>query len=155
MRYVQWGVHFLVRSLLVLVPLGALALLGFVAISFVSAQLNDVPEKATIALIKPAAEQPLNLSPDALELRLLGFYLRMQDQLVQAPASTDGSLRAFSIEQGETASSVSARLQEEGLISDAELFRLYMRYHGIDQRLAAGRFALAPNMPLPEIAEKL
>jgi len=155
MRILQWGAHFLLRLLLFLVPLAALALLGFVAVSFVSAQLSDLPEQPRVALIKPTAEQSLSLSPDALELRLLGFYLRMQDQLVQTPASTDSSLRPFSIEQGETASTVSTRLQAEGLIGDADLFRLYMRYHGIDQRLAAGRFDLAPNMPMPEIAERL
>ena len=155
MRIVQWGAHFLLRLLLFLVPLAAMALMGFVAISFVSAQLSDFPEQPRVALIKPTAEQSLSLSPDALELRLLGFYLRMQDQLVQSPASTDDSLRPFSIEQGETASTVSTRLQAEGFIGDADLFRLYMRYHGIDQRLAAGRFDLAPNMPMPEIAERL
>jgi len=155
MRFAQWGAHFLLRALLFLVPVAALALLGFVAISFVSAQLSDLPEEPAVALIKPATEQPLNLSPDTLELRLLGFYLRMQDQLVQTPVGTDASLRSFSIEQGEIASTVSTRLQEEGLISDAEVFRLYMRYHGIDQRLAAGRFGLAPSMAMPEIAEKL
>jgi UPF0755 protein len=79
----------------------------------------------------------------------------MQDQTVQAPAGTDSSPRPFVVEQGETASTVSARLQEDGLVSDSELFRLYMRYHGIDQRLAAGRFNLTANMSMPEIAEKL
>jgi peptidoglycan lytic transglycosylase G len=155
MRIVQWGAHFLLRLLLFLVPLAAMALMGFVAVSFVSAQLSDLPAQPRVALLKPSAEQSLNLSPDALELRLLGFYLRMQDQLVQSPASTDDSLRPFSIELGETASTVSTRLQEEGFIGDADLFRLYMRYHGIDQRLAAGRFDLASNMPMPEIAERL
>jgi UPF0755 protein len=155
MRLVQQGAHLLVRLLLFLAALGALFLLGFVAVSFVSAQLSDMPEQPRVALIKPASEQPLNLSPDALELRLLGYYLRMQDQVIQAPAGTDGSLRPFTVEQGETASTVGTRLQEAGLVSDAELFRLYMRYHGIDQRLAAGRFALAPNMPMPEIADEL
>jgi peptidoglycan lytic transglycosylase G len=50
---------------------------------------------------------------------------------------------------------VSTRIQEEGLIGDSELFRLYMRYHGVDQRLAAGNFELAPSMTMPEIAERL
>jgi hypothetical protein len=73
----------------------------------------------------------------------------------QTPAGADRSPHAFSIEPGETATTVSFRLQEEGLITDAEVFRLYMRYHGIDQRLAAGRFSLASNMSMPQIAEKL
>jgi UPF0755 protein len=154
-KIIQWGAQFLLRLLLFLVPLVALALLGFVAVSFVSAQLGDVPEPPRVALIRPTSEQTLNLSPDALELRLVGLYLRMQDQVVQTPAGADKSLRPFSIEQGETAMTVSTRLQEEGLISDADLFRLYMRYHGVDQRLAAGNFELSPDMPMPEIAERL
>jgi UPF0755 protein len=154
-KTIQRGTHFLLRLLLFLVPLGALTLLGFVAVSFVSAQLTDVAEQPRVALIKPASEQSLNLSPDALELRLLAFYLRMQDPVVQTPAGADKSLRPFSIEQGETAMTVSTRLQEEGLINDAELFRLYMRYHGVDQRLAAGNFELAASMTMPEIAERL
>jgi UPF0755 protein len=63
--------------------------------------------------------------------------------------------RLFSIQPGETAASVTARLQEEGLISDANIFRLYMRYNGIDQRLAAGNFEVAPSMSMPEIARRL
>jgi UPF0755 protein len=154
-RIIHSGTRFLLRLMLFALPLLALALAGFVAVSFVSAQLNDVPQQPKLALLKPTSEQPLNLSPEALELRLLGFYLRMQEQAVQTPASSDSTLRPFSIEQGETGTTVSARLQEEGLIGDAELFRLYMRYHGVDQRLAAGNFELAPSMTMSEIAERL
>ena len=42
-----------------------------------------------------------------------------------------------------------------GLISDAGLFRLYMRYNGIDQQLEAGDFELAYSMTMPEIAQAL
>ena len=61
----------------------------------------------------------------------------------------------FTIELGETATSVADRLQEMGLISDAGLFRLYMRYNGIDQQLEAGDFELAYTMTMPEIAQAL
>ena len=43
------------------------------------------------------------------------------------------------------------RDREMGLISDAGLFRLYMRYNGIDQQLEAGDFELAYSMTMPEI----
>ena len=59
------------------------------------------------------------------------------------------------IEPGETALTVAGRLEEDGFISDAGLFRNYMRYHGIDQRLAAGDFEIAKSMTMPEIAEPL
>ena len=67
----------------------------------------------------------------------------------------DGTLERFLIEPGETAVTVAGRLEEAGFISDASLFRNYMRYHGIDQRLAAGDFEIAKNMTMPEIAEQL
>ena len=50
---------------------------------------------------------------------------------------------------------VAGRLQEQGLITDAAIFRLYMRVNGVDKRLAAGDFELAPNMTMTEIAERL
>ena len=155
MKTFQRVVHFLLRLLLFLVPITALGVLAFVAVSFISAQLGDVPQPSQVALVRPASEQPLDLSPTTLELRLVGFYLRLQVQGLEAPAGTDATLHPFTIAPGETAATVSERLQEQGLITDANLFRLYMRYYGIDQHLAAGDFELAPNMPMTEIAQRL
>lgn len=152
---IQRALHALLRFALLLLPLAALGVLGFVAVSFVSAQWNDLPQAPKVALLRPASEQALNLSPDALELRFLGLYLDSQSQALQVPDSSDTTLRRFAIEQGETALGVSTRLQDEGFISDANLFRLYMRYHGIDKRLAAGNFEIAPGMPMAEIAQRL
>ena len=148
-------VRFLLRLALFAVPLAALAVLGFVLISFVSAQLEDVPQPTQVALVRPASEQGLDLSPAALELRLIGLYLRLQSSVIETPAGSDQAMRPFKIVSGETAAVVSERLAENGLINDANLFRLYMRYYGVDQRLAAGDFDLAPSMPMSEIAQRL
>jgi UPF0755 protein len=147
--------HTLLRFLLFLVPITALAVLGFVAVSVISAQLNDVPQPSQVALVRPAAERPLDLSPAALETRLLGLYLRLQATALETPASTDEMLQPFTIKPGETAAMVSERLREQGLITDSNLFRLYARYYGVDQRLAAGDFELAPSMTIPQIAQRL
>ena len=61
----------------------------------------------------------------------------------------------FTIEPGETAVTIAARLLEGGIIADAELFRLYIRYHGVDARLEAGNFELRRNMTMEEVAEAL
>lgn len=148
-------VHYLLRFLLFLVPITALVVLGFVAASFISAQVNDVPRPPAVALVVPSAEQGLGLTPAALELRLLGLYLRLQSQKLETPASDDSTLRPFKIALGETAVTVAQRLQEEGFITDANLFRQFMRYNGVDKRLAAGDFELAPNMTMAQIAETL
>lgn len=155
MTTIQRILHFLLRVLVFLVPIAALALLGFITVSFVQAQWNEAPERPKVALLRPTSEQPLELSPETLELRVLGFYLRMQAPVIEAPAGADATSRLFEIQPGEAAASVAARLQEEGIIQDADLFRLYMRYHGIDRRLAAGSFELAPNQSMPEIARRL
>jgi UPF0755 protein len=148
-------IHFALRLMLFLVPVLALAVLGFVLVSFVSAQLEDVPEPPQVALLRPASEQPLDLRPETLELRLLGIYLRLQEQALALPASDEGELEPFTIESGETALTVSSRLEEAGFISDGNLFRVYMRYNGIDQRIAAGDFEVSRSMSMKEIADVL
>ncbi|MFN3704534.1 MAG: endolytic transglycosylase MltG [Thermoflexales bacterium] len=71
------------------------------------------------------------------------------------PASDDPTPQTFIIEQGESLSRIAQRLQSEGLIRDAELFRLYVRLRGMDSTIRAGRFILRPNMSIPEIAQAL
>jgi UPF0755 protein len=149
------ALHLLLRFLLFLVPLTALLVAGFVAVSFVSAQLNDVPEPSQVALLRPASEQPLDLQPATIEQRLVGLYLRTQEGAIDTAASTVDAPKVFTIDSGETALSVSTRLEEDGFIKDGNLFRLYMRYNGIDQKLAAGDFEISPAMTMGEIADRL
>ena len=149
------ALHLLLRFLLFLVPLTALAVLGFVGVSFVSAQLQDVPAPAQVALLRPASEQPLDLQPATIEQRVVGLYLRTQEAVIDTAASSVDKPGTFTIDSGETALSVSTRLEEEGYIKDGNLFRLYMRYNGIDQKLAAGDFEISPAMTMSEIADRL
>ncbi len=147
--------NFVLRFLLFLVPLTALGILVFVAISFIGAQLQDVPAAPKVALIRASADQPLDLWPENLERQALGLYLKLRTTELQTPAGTDPVLQRFEIASGETALTVATRLEQEGYITDAGLFRNYMRYNGIDQRLAAGDFRIAKSMTMPEIAEAL
>jgi UPF0755 protein len=151
----QRAMHVFLRFLVFLVPLTALFVVGFAGFSFVSAQLNDVPQAPQVALLRPASEAPLDLSPATLETRLLGLYLRMQNQILETPAGADATPVTFDVSVGDTALAVSDRLKEAGLITDPNLFRLYMRYNGVDQRLATGAFQLASNMTMADIAERL
>lgn len=155
MKIFHRAVHGLLRLAVFLTALTALLVLGFVLVSFVEAQLADPPQPPQVALIKPTAEQPLDLRPETLEVRLLALYLRLQGSAVEATASDDETLRPFKIALGETAFSISERLQDQGFIKDANLFRLYMRVNGLDKRLAAGDFDIAPNMTMAQIAERL
>lgn len=149
------ALNLILRFMLFLVPLTALFVLGFVTVSFVSAQLEDVPQPPQVALLEPASEQPLDLRPEMVERRAMGLYLQTQQGVIDTPASTEDKPRFFTIESGETALGVATRLEEEGFITDGELFRLYMRLNGIDQKLAAGDFEISPAMTMVEIAERL
>ena len=86
---------------------------------------------------------------------ILTIYMRIKQQEIETPVSDDATPVAFTIAQGETAAMVAQRLQEAGLINDAGLFRWYMRYYGVDSKLAAGDYELARNMNMPQIAKEL
>ncbi|MEA3338023.1 MAG: endolytic transglycosylase MltG [Chloroflexota bacterium] len=137
-----------------LVALSAVGLMLVVGGQHLNQQWEAKPEPA-LGLVRPGQATGEALSLDNLEDTLIGLYLRMQQSsLTAAPGASDAPVPFF-IDSGETATSVADRLAEMGLISDADLFRLYMRYNGIDQKLEAGDFVLAPNMTMPEIAQSL
>jgi len=86
---------------------------------------------------------------------LIGAYLDAKAADLERPAGSDDSPSTFVVEPGETAAEIAARLKEEGLVSDAELFRRYMQYHELDAGIEAGEFTLRQTMTIPEIAEAL
>lgn len=63
--------------------------------------------------------------------------------------------RAFNVGQGESVSKVCIRLEEEGIIPDAELFRIYLVYSGLDRQLQSGDYLLSGQMTPMEIATDL
>jgi UPF0755 protein len=94
-------------------------------------------------------------SPQSVEEFFLGLYLQTQAETINTPASNDPSSVPFTVEVGETAYSISNKLLEQNLIADADLFRLFLRYNGLDASLEAGDYTLRRNMNFREIAEAL
>jgi UPF0755 protein len=86
---------------------------------------------------------------------LIGLYLDTHAAELEQPAGSDDAPLAFVVESGETAAEIAARLKQEGLVSDAELFRRYVQYHGLDAGIEAGEFTLRQTMTIPGIAEAL
>ncbi len=102
------------------------------------------------------SEERIEISVASIERIALGMYLQTRQADVQAPINPeDDNLRAFSIKMGETATTVSASLEREGLVSDGDLFRFLVRYLGIDQQIEAGEYYLRPSMTMEEIAFEL
>jgi UPF0755 protein len=94
-------------------------------------------------------------SPQNIEEAILGFYLQIQANAINAPASDDPSTVPFTVDIGETAATISQKLLEQNLLSNADLFRLFLRYNGLDASLEAGDYELRRNMTMREIAEAL
>jgi UPF0755 protein len=91
-------------------------------------------------------------SPDRLAI---GLYLDANASQLEQPAGTDDTPVKFTVEPGETVADISTRLKNSGLVSDAELFRRYVQYHGLDAGIEAGEFSLRQTMTIPEIGQAL
>jgi len=142
------------RLAITLVVVGVVAMMLLVSRQHLQQQLAAQPERVE-GLVRPGQAAGEALSLGNLEDTLIGLYLRVQQPALAAAAGDSDQPVPFTIELGETASSVAERLQDMGLINDAGLFRLYMRYNAIDQQLEAGDFELAYSMTMPEIAQAL
>lgn len=77
------------------------------------------------------------------------------DGLLTQPLDLSGQEQAFAIEMGEAVDSVANHLQEVGLIRDAESFRSYLVYSGLDTSIQAGEYQLSTAMSAMDIAYEL
>ena len=77
------------------------------------------------------------------------------DGLLTRPLNANGSDQSFTIQVGESVNSVSAHLQEVGLIRDAESFRAYLIYSGLDTSIQAGEYRLNAAMSAIDIAREI
>ena len=97
----------------------------------------------------------LDLSFDSPNSFFLSLYLSTHQAELNQAVSDDPSPVTFLVEPGETATEVSRRLEEDGLVVDGEVFGRFMTYHGLDVSLEAGTYSLRPNMTMHEIADAL
>jgi UPF0755 protein len=90
-----------------------------------------------------------------IEKQLTGLYLQFRQAELETPVNASGAPVAFVVEPGQTAGDIGAALQRDGLISDASLFRMLVKYYDLGSRLEAGEYQLSPAMTMMEIAETL
>ena len=81
--------------------------------------------------------------------------LLWRDDLLTHPLDVNGVEQLFSIAPGESVFSISDHLQAVGLIRDAEAFRSYLIYSGLDTTIQSGEYKLSPAMSAIEIAHEL
>ncbi|HET9110512.1 MAG TPA: endolytic transglycosylase MltG [Ktedonobacterales bacterium] len=61
----------------------------------------------------------------------------------------------FEVKSGDTTASVAQRLQDDGLIRNALLFRVWARYKKLDRGIEQGVYQLNPSMTMNAIIQKL
>jgi len=94
-------------------------------------------------------------APSNVEDWFLSFYLDTRHAELNQPAGSDPTDIVFTIKPGESVAQIASRLQSEGLVRDAQLFRLYLRYSKLDSSVEAGQFTLRKTMTIPQIAQAL
>lgn len=77
------------------------------------------------------------------------------DGLLTQPLDVNGTKQTFTIEVGEPVDSVANHLQAVGLVRDAEAFRSYLIYAGLDTSMQAGEYELSTAMSALDIAHEL
>ncbi len=85
----------------------------------------------------------------------LDIYLRSNEAALDQPASVDDRPLRFVVEPGTPARTIGQNLEQAGLIRDATLFEAFVRVNGLDSRLAAGTYTLAPSMTLREVVDTM
>jgi UPF0755 protein len=93
----------------------------------------------------------------------LAFLQRVQysaqllwyDGLLTSPLDARGMDHSFVIQPDETVNSIASNLYGMGFIKDAEAFRAYLIYSGLDTSIQAGEYQLSPAMSAIEIAHEL
>ena len=93
--------------------------------------------------------------PENIEEFALGLYLQTQSEKINTPISNDPLSVPFTVDIGESAVTIANKLLEQQFISDPDLFRLFLRYNGLDASLEAGDYELRRDMNMREIAQAL
>ncbi len=111
--------------------------------------LVTIPSQAARVYGQPASW--LTVSRRVQYSALLLWY----DGLLTRPRDANGVEQPFSIQPGESVNSIAYNLEAMGFIRDAEAFRAYLIYAGLDTSIQAGEYKLSAAMSAIEIAREL
>ncbi len=71
------------------------------------------------------------------------------------PVSSDKNFSSFIITKGQSASSVANKLEENGFIKSALVFKIYLRVTNQSNKVQAGEFRLSPSFSLFQVIDTL
>jgi UPF0755 protein len=84
-----------------------------------------------------------------------GLRLGLFENDMTRPLDWRGAEEEFTIQPDESVTSISARLEQAGLIRSAETFRVYLIWTGLDTIIRSGVYQLSPAQSGQEIAQAL
>lgn len=131
---------------------------GILVILFVLLCFSSLLFVWSLASIPRQVEQrfgPASSSLSTGQRLSYGAQLLLYEKSLLTPVSSDAQTYSFQVQTGESASLVALRLQEEGFIRDADAFRVYLVYAGLDTGLQAGSHQISPSQTAVEIAREI
>ncbi len=78
-------------------------------------------------------------------------YLWYKKQITTPPSNTDQVVE-IDIISGETAKEIAVKLEKEGVISNSDVFYIYLQLNDLTSRIQAGRFFIQKNLTMKEVA---
>ncbi|MCH7663150.1 MAG: endolytic transglycosylase MltG [Chloroflexi bacterium] len=132
-------------TLLFLIASGGLCLAVFLAANFIA----ELPTKVE-AVFGPASP-----TLTTREKYSLAFQLWLQEDALLTPANPNGYPELFNIGIDEPTSAIIERLQAAGIIKDANVFRNYLIFTGLDNQIQAGDYQLSAAMAPIQIAKEI
>ena len=98
---------------------------------------------------------PASPGLDSLQKYYLSAQLLRQSKELRSPRDLNGSEVDFEVVLGTSPAEITVRLQEDGLIANAQAIQEYLVYTGLDTTIQAGQYRLSPRMSPLEIAHAL
>ncbi len=131
---------------------------AFLILCFVLICLGSAATYVVMVRVPQLAQQ--QFGPPAPSLSLFhrieySIQLVANEKDLKDPVEAAGHEVDFKIESGETAASIVDQLNQAGLIRNAETFRVYLLYAGLDTHIQAGDYQLNSGATPLEIAQKL
>lgn len=80
---------------------------------------------------------------------------RVYNGFIAAPDAEDATSVKFTISSGESISRIGSHLEEQGMIRSSSLFKYYIQFYGLTNRIQSGVYYIARNMNLFDVADAL
>ncbi len=125
----------------------AILLISLLALGLAFLLLIYIPAQVEHLYGMPASHLPLS------HQYRYAWRLYLHGDRITRPLATSG--QPFTVELGEPAARIAARLQAAGIITDAQAFLDYLIYTGLDTSLQAGSYLFEPYASILDIAHAM